>query len=67
MKTAKSIILVMYYGMRIKYNAILSVALILFGGMVLVSALSPDNPVRFICICTGIFSVYFGSVKSLNK
>jgi hypothetical protein len=67
MKTAKSIILVMYYGLRIKYTAFLSAALIILGFMMIVSSFNSDNPIRLICVCTGIFSVYFGSVKSLNK
>ena len=67
--TIKSIILVIYYGLfkDFNFNLILRLALKTLGIMLLIASLSPVNPVRFICVFMGIFSLYFGSVINIYK
>lgn len=57
-----SILAVLRYGPRkITWNGILGLGAIILGVMIVISAFSPDNPVRFVCASAGIFSLWFGN------
>jgi hypothetical protein len=60
----KSFLLIIYYGLKyliMNFYIILGLALIIFSGMMIISTFYPDNPLRFLMMPTGIFSLYFGN------
>lgn len=63
----KAAYLVIHYGLKsINLYALLGVMLIVFSGMMIVSAFSPDNPIRFLCVCVSVFSLYFANYLILK-